>query len=207
VSGLCRQQLQSFSPLIRLASQDWPNVFDVDAWQPQKEALTTDTITIGRHGRADLLKWPDTAQGITDSLPNLPDSTIRVMGVPEDGIAAMGVDISNWTTLQFNAEPVPEFLDQLDVFIYHFHSHASESFGRTVAEAMLMGAVCILDPRLRPTFGDLALYGEPHETAQLIEKLRQDPAGSRRFAAVTRETICKTHRFNSVPDRLRHLNL
>ncbi|MBB5721275.1 hypothetical protein FHS72_000882 [Loktanella ponticola] len=207
VSGLCRQQLRSFSPLIRLASQDWPNVFDVDAWQPKKETFTSDTITIGRHGRSDLLKWPETAQAIADSLPTLPKCKIRVMGLPADDIAAMGVDTDDWTILPFNAEPVPDFLDQLDVFVYHFHPDASESFGRTVAEAMLMGALCILDPRLKPTFGNLAVYCDPHDTARLIENMRHDPVGSRHFAAKTRDAICETHRFSSVPSRLKQLNL
>jgi hypothetical protein len=192
--------------LIRLTSQDWPNVFDVDSWRPTKVPFSSNSITIGRHGRADLLKWPETAQGISDSLPTLPNSTIRVMGVPTSDIAAMGVNINNWTILPFNAEPVPDFLDQLDVFVYHFHPQASESFGRTVAEAMLMGAVCILDPRLKPTFGELAVYCEPPDTAQLIEKFRLDPVGAQRFAANTREVICETHKFSSVPDRLRQIN-
>lgn len=207
VSGLCRQQLLSFSPFVRLASQDWPNVFDVGAWQPKREVFSTDIITIGRHGRADLLKWPETAQAIAGSLPSLPNCNIRVMGAPKDDIMTMGVDTIGWTILPFNAEPVPEFLDQLDVFIYHFHPHASESFGRTVAEAMLMGALCILDPRLKPTFGDLAVYCDPNDTAEIITKLREDPVGSRRFAAKTRAAILETHRFSSVPDRLKQMNL
>ncbi|WP_394181618.1 glycosyltransferase [Yoonia maritima] len=205
VSGICRQQLQSFAPLIRLASQDWPNVFDVSAWTPTREIFTGDHITIGRHGRADLLKWPETAAEIAASLPSLPNTRIRVMGAPTAELDTMGVDRSSWTVIPFDAEPVAQFLDQLDVFIYHFHPNSSESFGRTVAEAMLMGAVCILDPRLEPTFGDLALYCLPDETAAMIGRLRADPAAARSLADRARNSIAARHSIGSVPGRLNDL--
>lgn len=202
VSGICRQQLQSFRPLIRLASQDWPNVFDVDDWVPKQRSFSSRTLTVGRHGRADPLKWPESAADIAASLPNLPGTEIRVMGAPLADFQRMGVDLAHWDVLAFDAEPVAEFLDQLDVFVYHFHPDSSESFGRTVAEAMLMGAVCILDPRLEPTFGDLAIYCPPVETAHVIEKLRADPVAAQKLVAHARATIAKRHAVESVPDRL-----
>ena len=202
VSGICRQQLQSFAPLVRLASQDWPNVFDVTSWVPKREAFSQSELTIGRHGRADVLKWPETVADIAASLPALPDSKIRVMGVPVAELTTLGVDTSQWDILPFDAEPVDAFLDQLDVFIYHFHPASSESFGRTVAEAMLMGAVCILDPRLKPTFGDLAHYCPPSETAEVITRLRADPVAARAFAEKARTSIASSCGMMSIGPRL-----
>jgi hypothetical protein len=206
VSGICRQQLQSFTPFIQLANQDWPNVFDVDEWVPSRQSFSDEHLTIGRHGRADLLKWPETRAMIQASLPSLPQTDIRVMGAPLEGFSQMGVDTSGWTILPFDAEPVVTFLDRLDVFIYHFHTQSSESFGRTVAEAMLMGSVCILDPRLEPTFGDLAIYGEPNETSEHIERLRANPVASRKFAERAKATIAARHSLASVSARLDELN-
>ncbi len=205
VSGICRQQLQSFAPLIRLASEDWPNVFDVSDWVPKRQAFAQDRLVIGRHGRADLLKWPATSAQIQASLPALPDTEIRVMGAPLADFDQMGIDTSHWTLLPFDAEPVAQFLDRLDVFIYHFHPDSSESFGRTVAEAMLMGAVCILDPRLEPTFGDLALYAPPEETAAVLERLRADPVAARRLAERAQAATRARHDIGSVPARLEGL--
>lgn len=202
VSGICRQQLQSFAPFIRLSSEDWPNVFDVSDWEPERKAFSESRLVIGRHGRADLLKWPETPAQIRASLPALPDTQIRVMGAPEAEFEAMGIDTSDWTLLPFNAEPVSSFLDRLDVFIYQFHPNSSESFGRTVAEAMLMGAVCILDPRLEPTFGDLAIYAPPEETTSVLERLRTDPASARRLADRAQEVTRTRHNLSSVPARL-----
>ncbi|UWQ35129.1 glycosyltransferase family 1 protein (plasmid) [Leisingera sp. M527] len=206
VSGLCRQQLRSFTPFIRLGALDWPNVFDPAAWTPARQAFSSRRLVIGRHGRADPLKWPDTAAGIAASLPRLPDTEIRVMGCPRADLEQMGADLSDWTVLDFDAQPVPGFLDGLDVFVYHFHPASSESFGRTVAEAMLMGAVCVLDPRLAPTFGDLALYCPPEGTAGMIEKLRRDPAAARAVAARARAAIAQRHSLASVPERLAALH-
>lgn len=128
------------------------------------------------------------------------------MGCPDYVLEQLGADLSGWTRLDFDAQPVADFLDGLDVFVYHFHPAASESFGRTVAEAMLMGAVCVLDPRLAPTFGDLALYCPPSGTAGMIAKLRSDPAAARALAARARAAITERHSPVSVPGRLAALH-
>lgn len=202
VSGLCRKHLQSFHPLIRLSPTDWPNLFDVTEWGLDREIFDSKTITIGRHGRADPLKWPDSAAKIRASLPVLQDTQIAVMGCPKDRLLALGVELSDWTLLDFDQEPVPAFLNRLDVFVYHFHPDWSETFGRTVAEAMLSGCVCVLDPRIKATFGDLAIYCEPEETAAVIEKLRRNPKEARALARRARDAIAKRHDIRSIMDRL-----
>lgn len=202
VSGLCRDQLLAFAPLVRVSSEDWPNAFDTDAWTPKRRVFENAHIAIGRHGRADLLKWPLTANGIRASLPALPDSSVHVMGCPTTAFQQLGVDTSTWNILAFDAEPVAAFLERLDVFIYHFHPQSSESFGRTVAEAMLMGCVCILDPRLEATFGDLALYCAPQDTADVLQRLRDDPAGARTLADRAQNAMRTRHNKTAIPARL-----
>ena len=201
VSGLCRQQLEAFAPLIRLAGEDWPNAFDTSGWLPGREIFRNANLAIGRHGRADILKWPAQAPAIRASLPTLPNTEVYVMGCPSDAFRQMRVDISDWNVLNFDAEPVQAFLERLDVFIYHYHCHSSESFGRTVAEAMLMGCVCILDPRLEATFGDLALYCPPTDTAEVLSRLRANPAGARELAARARAAIQAQHDQAEIPLR------
>ncbi|MEO1468938.1 MAG: glycosyltransferase family 1 protein, partial [Pseudomonadota bacterium] len=68
ISGVCRAQLACFAPLIRLTGEDWYNVFDTDAWVAGRAALSDDTITIGRHGRPDRLKWPATQASVSKTL-------------------------------------------------------------------------------------------------------------------------------------------
>lgn len=182
ISGLCRRQLASFQPLIRLTAGDWANTFDTGQFAPKRDKLTGPDLTIGRHGRADPLKWPETGAALAASLPAGPRTHVRVMGADPGFFAGLGVDMTGWDILPFNAEPVAGFLDQLDVFSYFFAPTLVETFGRTVAEAMLMGVRCILDPRLEPSFGDMALYCRPDEVAGRLERLRADLQGARRAA-------------------------
>lgn len=205
VSGVCRQQLQSFHPFVRISDHDWPNVFDLDDWVPTRPAFSGERIVIGRHSRADALKWPGSAADIAASLPAMPESDIRVMGCPREALEKLGADMQNWTVYDFDEVPVPTFLDGLDVFAYHYHPAYTECFGRTVAEAMLMGAVCVLDPRLEPTFGALALYCEPKDTTAVIESLRADPIAARALAARARAEIIARHGMASVMPRLNQL--
>ncbi|MCL3881746.1 glycosyltransferase [Marivita sp. GX14005] len=206
VSGVCRSQLRSFAPCIRLAEHDWPNVFDPSEWKADRTVFSEPKLVIGRHGRPDPLKWPDTAAQISASLPSLGDTEIRVMGCPRETFREMGVCMSDWHILEFDERPVPDFLAELDVFVYHFHSTLSESFGRTVAEAMLAGAVCVLDPRLAPTFGkNNAIYCRPEETKSAIEALRGNPEKARAMARRASAMIAERHATDTVAARLERL--
>ena len=115
------------------------------------------------------------------------------MGCPVDALTRMGVDTSDWEVLDFNALPVRDFLEELDAFSFFYHPRWVEAFGRTVAEAILMERPCVLDPRLEPTFGDLGDYCRPAEAPARLNRLRDDPAGTRARVAARRERAI--HRF------------
>ena len=201
VSGLIRQQLRSFAPALRLTRSDWVNAFDPSEWTSQRPAFSDAVPVVGRHGRADMLKWPDRAEDI--AAPYAADGWhTRIMGCPADDIIAKGVDTSRWELLGFNEEPVADFLDRLDVFCYFHSDRWVEAFGRTVAEALLMERPCILDPRLKATFGDLASYCRPTDTPALLEKLRQNPEQSRLDARRKRVEICEKYSIASIAGRL-----
>lgn len=182
VSGIIRTQLESFAPLIRLTSEDWPNVFDTDAWQSKRPIFSGSKLTIGRHGRADGLKWPATAAEINASLPAGPDIAVRVLGCPQEYLRQRGADLSKWEILEFGAEDPVDFLNSLDVFTYHYHPNWIEAFGRTIAEAALCGRPCLLEPRLRATFGDMAEYCTASEVPAALERMRANPDGTRALA-------------------------
>lgn len=202
ISGLCRRQFRSFAPLLRLTSLDWPNTFHTEEWSPQREKLTSPHLMVGRHGRPHMDKWGDSGEQIGQCLPAGPHTKIRTMGAPKDFFEALGLDTSEWDVLGFNAEPVPDFLDSLDVFSYFHASSFTETFGRTVAEAMLMGARCILKPSLSETFGKHAIYCEPHEVSSVIERIRNDLAGEREAAAAAREHCLAAYSTATIEGRL-----
>lgn len=198
ISGVCRRQLESFAPFLRLTKHDWSNTFDVSVWTPKRDKLIGPELTVGRHGRPDPMKWADSASAISASLPAGPQTHIRVMGAQSDFFGKIGVSTEGWEILAFNGEPVPDFLDSLDVFSY-FHSHMMvEAFGRTVVEAMLMGARCILDSCLEPSFGDLAIYCEPDDVPQVIEQIRGDLVTARAEAERARQTCIARYGLDAV---------
>ncbi|MEM1105480.1 MAG: glycosyltransferase family 1 protein [Pseudomonadota bacterium] len=205
VSGLCRAQLESFAPLLRLATIDWINTFDVADWQPRRTALTGPCLVVGRHGRPHAEKWGDSAEEIAASLPAGPRAQIRTMGTERAFFEGLGLDVSSWDVLGFNAEPVADFLDSLDVFSYFYSKRWTETFGRTVAEAMLMGARCVLHPGLKPTFGPHALYCRPDEVAGVLDTIRGDLAGARDAAAEARAYCLEAYSTSAVPARFEAL--
>ncbi len=191
ISGVVRAQLASFAPLIRQSTADWPNIFDAGDWPQTRPALSGTGLTIGRHGRPDPLKFPATGAEIDAALPASDDVRVRVLGCPIDALAARGGHPNRWEVLEFGAEPVADFLNSLDVFTYHYHPNWLESFGRTVVEAILCGRPCLLDPRLAPTFGDMAQYCRPAETADALRRIADDRVAARARAQAARQTALR----------------
>ncbi|MCL6285630.1 glycosyltransferase [Ruegeria sp. 2012CJ41-6] len=187
ISGVVRRQLASFAPLLRMSSEDWPNIFDPADWPDKSPILQGPRITIGRHGRADALKFPATGPEIDASLPAGPDITVRILGCPTEALVEKGAHPDTWEVLPFGAEPVAAFLNSLDVFVYHYHSKLTEAFGRTVLEAILCGRACLVDPRLEPTFGDMVDYCDPVDTRDALARIAANPDATRVRVARARD--------------------
>ncbi len=205
ISSVVRSQLASFAPLIRQTTADWPNVFDPTDWMETRAILSRPVLTIGRHGRSDPLKFPATGAEIDAALPASDKVRVRVLGCPVEALAAKGAHPNQWDVLPFGTEPVAAFLNSLDIFTYHYHPNWLESFGRTVVEAALCGRPCLLDPRLEATFGDMAAYCRPIETAAVLGRLAGDPVGTRRQAARARDTAMRRYSTDAMGARLEAL--
>jgi len=206
VSGVIRRHLRSFLPFIRLTCSDWVNAFDIRNWTCRRHVFDRPTAIVGRHSRDDRLKWPDLASDVMASLgaPG-PEWKTRVMGCPVQALEEAGVDLKDWEIVAFNGEPVDQFLDSIDVFSYFHSDRWVEAFGRTVLEAMLMERPCILDPRLRATFGSLAQYASPVQVPDLLKALRDDPMGTRRRCADIRGRVAERYTNEVIPERLQAL--
>ncbi|MEL6677481.1 MAG: glycosyltransferase family 1 protein [Pseudomonadota bacterium] len=202
VSGVVRRQLRSFAPFLRMTSEDWVNAFDLGVWIPKRTAFSGDVPTVGRHSRPDLLKWPDRAADVTAPMPADRGWRVRVMGCPETALQEMGADLSGWEVLPFGTEPVPQFVESLDVFAYFHGDRWVEAFGRTVVEAMLMERPCLLDRRLEATFGTLADYCAPSEAPAALERLRATPAAVHARAADVRRKVHDRYSIAEIGARL-----
>ena len=206
VSGLVRAQIAAFAPFVRQTSVDWPNVFDIADWIETRPPFSGGgTLTIGRHGRPDVLKFPATGAEIDASLPAGPGLKVRVLGCPATALAEKGAHPDRWEVLAFGAEPVPGFLNSLDVFVYHYHDRLHEAFGRTVVEAGLCGRPLLLDPRLRQTFGDMAAYCTPAEVRDAVARIASDPPTARDFASGVRQRMAALYASESLGPRLERI--
>lgn len=203
ISGLCRAHYKSMAPLISLSAENWPNTFITDEWTPGRKKLTnSDRLVIGRHGRPHRDKWPIDKALIEASLPATPWSHIRVMGAPQSLLDDMKVNYQSWDLVPFNGETPQAFLDSLDIFSY-FHSPSwVEAFGRTIAEAMLMGVRCILPKSLETTFGPYAHYCDETDVPSVVDKIRSDLELERVAALEARDWARRAFNINSTLPRL-----
>lgn len=205
ISGLCRAQYQSLSPFLNLTKENWSNTFNVDDWVPSRQKLIGPNLVVGRHGRPHPQKWPKTGNAVELSLPSDDKTTIRAMGVDTTYLDKLGVDYSSWDIVPFNGETPQEFLDSLDVFSFFHAPTWIESFGRTVAEAMLMGCRSLLDQNLRATFGPHAYYGRPDDVPAILDRIRRDLSSERELAERAAEYIRTTYATNSIAGRFDRL--
>lgn len=205
VSGLVRRQLRGFAPLIGLSDEDWPNTFNPAAWPVGPPILQGGRITIGRHGRADPLKWPATGAEIDACLPASSTRAVRVLGCPEAALRARGAGLEGWDLLAFGSVGAADFLASLDVFCCHVHPRLVEAFGRVVAEAMLCGRPCLLDPSLEANFGTMARYCAPMDVAQALDRLAADRADTVRMAETTRTAAIERFGQETIAARIARL--
>ena len=208
ISGLCRAQYMSMAPLLSLSAENWPNTFDTQEWVPNRRKMTdAGRLIVGRHGRPHRDKWPTKKGLIEASLPADSNTLIRVMGAPIDLFDDLSVDYAHWDIVPFKGETPQAFLDSLDVFSYFHAPNWVEAFGRTIAEAMLMGVRCILPHALKTNFGPHAHYCHEAEVPKLIEAIRNNLEHERaaaleaqdwaRRAFTTESTLPRLQRFKS----------
>ncbi|GIF02940.1 antifreeze protein, type I [Actinoplanes siamensis] len=181
------------SPQIRgrlpgLAADDWHEIIDVAQWQAG-DRTRGEVPVIGRHGRADPVKWPRTADDLLQAYPDRPDLRVRVLGGGEIAIRLLGRRPANWDVVPFGAEQPADFLRTIDFFVYFHDPDLVEAFGRTILEAMAAGVPAIIGEHFRPIFGDAALYTTPAGVEPLVRDLWADPERYRRVAGRARDFV------------------
>jgi UDP:flavonoid glycosyltransferase YjiC (YdhE family) len=161
---------------IELRAQDWVNLIDVDEWAADRSARRGPVPVIGRHSRPQPAKWPATAQDLLAAYPEDGSVRVRILGGAGPAVELLGELPAAWQVEEFGARHPREFLADIDFFVYYHHPDWVEAFGRTVMEALASGAVAVLPPALRRSFGAAALYAEPHEAMAVVRRLHADPA-------------------------------
>jgi glycosyltransferase involved in cell wall biosynthesis len=184
ISEQVRAQVLEVAPEARLTAEDWHEIIDVAHWWRDRDSFVGDVPVIGRHGRADPVKWPRDPEQILAAYPETGDLRVRVLGGGEIAVKRLGRQPANWDVVRFGAERPDEFLRTIDFFVYFHDPEWLEAFGRTILEAMASGVPVILAEHFRSSFADAALYCTPAQAPALVAELYADPE---RYRAVVRK--------------------
>jgi glycosyltransferase involved in cell wall biosynthesis len=176
VGPAVRAQLASMPLAAPLWPGDWHNVLDPSAWAVDRAPNARSVLTVGRHSRPDLLKWPATRDETLLIYPPTPEFRIRVLGSDPAVARFLAPLPANWELVPFGGLDVRQFLGGLDAYAFFHHPRWVEAFGRTLIEAMAAGLPVLLPEPFHGLFGEAARYVAPDEAATALYEWLEDPA-------------------------------
>jgi hypothetical protein len=176
-----RRELDGEFLSIPLADTDWHPLFDSSYYRFLPKRVFSSPKIIGRHGRDHIDKWPRSESAVLQVYPDAIDVRVRILGGASVAAETLGRIPENWEVLPFGALAVPEFLADLDVFVYFPSEDLNEAFGRTVMEAIFSGVPCVLPFSFRESFGDLAFYTDVAGVQAVVDRLGSNDIWRRNF--------------------------
>jgi hypothetical protein len=193
IGPVIRAELEELEPPLQLLDGCWYNVIDVDAWAKDRSRFVEDRPVIGRHGRDDTMKWPESPELLLDAYPDDPRFRVKILGGEQAPEGILGRIPENWTIYPFNSISPRRFLHEIDYFVYYHDSRWVEAFGRSILEALASGCLTILPPHFEDLFRDACTYAEPSEVRSLVLEMHEAPDRYRRL--VERATARTRERF------------
>lgn len=191
-SGVTKELAQRMFPSHLVEEETWPGFIDVDRFAfEDRAARPGDVPVLGRHSRDHALKWPDSEEAVRQLYAGDADLRCKVLG----GVSSLPSSVAavlreKSEVIEFGEMSPEDFLKRVDFWAYFHSARLTESFGMATAEALASGAVVFLPRYMESTFGDGAVYVEPHEVRARALELWADPDAyleqSRRARAVAR---------------------
>lgn len=198
-SELTRKLSLTLVPKTRLVEGTWPGVImsnSIPSLNFDKKPV------LGRHSRDHSLKWPSTAATFREAYVSDTFET-QVMGGAQELRKKLGDDVAAGVTVhEYGAFGVDEFLGRVDFWAYFHDDKLTESFGMSTAEAMAAGKVVILPKYMEPTFGEGAVYAEPHEVADVITRYWSNPSLYESQSNAARDYISERYGVKSLMARI-----
>lgn len=189
ISPQVREHVRRVAPDAPLTDTDWHEIIDVAAWWVDRAQPVADRPVIGRHGRADPVKWPRAAAEILQAYPDSDDVRVRILGGGEIAVQRLGRRPQSWQVVPFGVEQPADFLRTIDFFVYFHDPDLVEAFGRTILEAMASGVPVLIGEHFRPLFADAALYPTPAGVLDLVTSLHRDRDRYRAIVTRAREFV------------------
>lgn len=149
----------------------WKGITDPVPSSSLKTPNFSKVPSIGRHARDFDGKWPSSTHDFQQIYPTDGSARVVIMGGVESPIKRGHLPKDPgpyWTVYEFNEKPVPEFLKELDFFVYYHGDGLVEAFGMSILEALNHGVVAVLPPHFESVFGEAALYATPSEVPRTI---------------------------------------
>ncbi|MFL4474849.1 glycosyltransferase [Paeniglutamicibacter sp. MACA_103] len=198
-SELTRKLSVTLVPKSRLVDGTWPGV------------ITSDSVpnpgfdkkpVLGRHSRDHALKWPSTAEAFRAAYVSDSFDT-QILGGAKELHKKLGVDVTDGVQIhEFGALEVVDFLDDVDFWAYFHDDKLTESFGMSAAEAMAAGKVVILPEYMESTFGEGAVYAQPGQVAEVVQRHWSNPAIYTAQSEKARKFIAKRYGVEALLGRI-----
>lgn len=185
--------------------ENWTPLIDVEEWCaaiPQWRGNLRQRPVLGRHGRDHPLKWPGGEAALRNAYCAGRPCQLRFLGGANHARALVRRWPSNWQEMAFDSLNVFDFLRDLDCFLHFPHEDYIEEFGRAPMEAMAVGVPVVLPPVFRETFGDSAIYAEPENVWEEIERLWNDQQAWESRVAAGRLFVKENSAFTSFEKRV-----
>ncbi|MEO1467752.1 MAG: glycosyltransferase [Pseudomonadota bacterium] len=202
VGPLARAAFADIPDAPALTDDDWTNVIDLDAWRRPFRPWAGGTVTMGRHSRPDMRKWPDTREAALEIYGDTPDVAVEILGASDELAQMMAPLPASWRLMDFDAMPVRDFLDRLDVFVYYHRADWIEAFGYAVLEALARGVPCVLPPSFAGPFADAVTLAPPAAARETALAIARDPDEARRLAEAAWSVVETRHGHAAVRARL-----
>lgn len=211
ISPAMREEIERYcrdnESIIKVSKDDWTPTFDLSLYLQAPKATMKAPFCIGRHGRDGAEKWFEDENILRLIYPADSDFNISILGGAKRASQILRGLPDNWSVQEFGSLEPYEYLAQLDAFVYFPNSSLVEGFGRTIVEAMLAGVPVILPRKFKATFGNLPLYCEPSQVADLVRKLARDETARIKYLAEVQQIAIKRYSSGVISLRLSQTGL